>query len=190
MPEKTIATRRRLVQQVVVVAGAAAMMSDKARGQAASAKGRIVSPAQGLNFEMGPGRSITYKLLSEQTGDSLSVFEETVPPGAGTPLHIHRTSDEVIHLLTGELTIKLGTEVTTISPGTWIFIPRGTTHGWKNRGDVPVRASYTFTPSDGAKVFEEARLLGPIPSDNPATMAKFGALMKRYGYELVALEWD
>jgi hypothetical protein len=42
---------------------------------------------------------MTFKLLSEQTAGSVSVFEQVVPIGAGTPLHIHRTSDEVIHLL-------------------------------------------------------------------------------------------
>jgi hypothetical protein len=90
----------------------------------------------------------------------------------------------------GELLIRLGTTVTTIGAGAWVFIPRGTTHGWKNLGSVPVQASYTFTPSDGAKVFEESRSLGHYPSDNPETMANFQALMKRYSFELVAREWE
>ena len=179
-------TRRTLLQRALLGMGSVALMSDNAIAQAAKAKGRIVSATEALNWDMSPGRTVSHKLMSEHTGDLLSIFEETAPIGAGTPLHIHRTSDEVIHLIEGQLTVKLGDEVKTIGPGTWIFIPRGTTHGWRNTGTVPARASYTFTPSDGAKFFEESRLLGPM---GPANMEKTIALMKRYGYELVALTW-
>jgi len=47
---------------------------------------------------MGPGRPTTFKLLSEQTSESVAVFEEVVPAGVGTPLHRHPTSDEVIYI--------------------------------------------------------------------------------------------
>ena len=148
----------------------------------------IVSQEQGPVWDMEPGRPTTFKLLSEQTGGSVSVFEELVPVGAGTPLHIHRTSDEVIHVLAGELTIKLGIHVTIIGAGTWVFIPRTTSHGWKNRGQAPVRAAFVFTPSDGAKFFEELRLLTqPIPSIDPEALE---ALCKSHGYELVSLDWE
>jgi quercetin dioxygenase-like cupin family protein len=153
---------------------------------------RIVPSEQGLTWEMAPGRRMTFKLLSEQTADSISVFEETVPVGAGTPLHIHHTSDEAIQVLAGELTIRLGTEASTVGAGTWVFIPRGSRHGWRNRGQAVARAVYVFTPSDGAKVFEESRRqgLGAIPNPDPAIMARFQALCERYGYELVSLQWD
>ena len=142
---------------------------------------------QGVNWDMAPGRTISHKLLSEHTGDVLSIFEETVPVGAGTPLHLHRTSDEVIHLMEGQLLVRLGDETTTVDPGAWIFIPRGAKHGWKNKGTGPARASYFFTPSDGAKFFEESRRLGPM---SPANMVKMGALMKQFGYEMVAFTWE
>ena len=179
-------TRRTLLQRALLGIGSVALMSDNALAQAAKAKGHIVSATEALNWDMSPGRTVSHKLMSEHTGDLLSIFEETAPIGAGTPLHIHRTSDEVIHLIEGQLTVKLGDEVKTIGPGTWIFIPRGTTHGWRNTGTVAARASYTFTPSDGAKFFEESRLLGPM---GPVNMEQTIALMKRYGYELVALTW-
>lgn len=188
MPRPTYNSRRRtLLQQALLGVGSASLMTDNALAQAVKAKGRIVSATEGLNWDMSPGRTVSHKLMSEHTGDLLSIFEETAPAGAGTPLHIHRTSDEVIHLTEGQLTVKLGDEVKSASPGTWIFIPRGTTHGWRNTGAVPARASYMFTPSDGAKFFEESRQLGPM---GPANMAKMIALMKRYGYELVALAWE
>jgi quercetin dioxygenase-like cupin family protein len=190
MPEKNnTSTRRELLQRAAVGIGAASLMTGNVRGQAQTTQGHIVSAEQGPVWEMEPGgkRPMTFKLLSEQTGGSVSVFEEVVPIGAGTPLHIHRTSDEVIHLLEGELTLKLGTQVSTISVGTWIFIPRGTTHGWRNRGKAPVRAAYVFTPSVGALCFEEMRTMGPMQSIPQETK---DALMKRAGFELVSVDWE
>jgi quercetin dioxygenase-like cupin family protein len=160
------------------------------RRQRVAPRSHAVLPEQGDSWTMAPARTMTFKLFSNETGGSVSAFEEIVPPGEGTPLHIHRSSDEVIYLLEGELTLRLGSEISTISAGSWVFIAQGSVHGWKNRGKAPVRASYLFTPSDGGRVFEEARHLGPIPSANPVTMAKFSVLCKRYGYDLVSLDWD
>jgi hypothetical protein len=48
---------------------------------------------------MAPGRPTAFKLPCDQTDGSIAVFEEVVPTGMGTPLHIHHTSDQVIHIL-------------------------------------------------------------------------------------------
>jgi len=164
-------------------------MTGSIYGQTQTNEGHVVSAEQGpvWQMELGDKRPMTFKLLSEQTGGSISVFEETVPIGAGTPLHIHHTSDEVIHLWAGELTIKLGTQRSTINAGAWVFIPRGTTHGWRNRGKAAAQAAYVFTPSDGATGFEGMRTLGPMQSIPQETK---DALLKRAGFELVSVEWE
>ena len=145
--------------------------------------GYIVSAEQGPVWDTEPGRPTIFKLLSEQTGDSVAVFEEMMPVDGGTPLHIHHTSDEVIHILAGEFAVNIGEHVTTGRTGTWIFIPRGIAHAWKNSGDAPGRAFFIFTPAEGGKVFEELRLLQiPITSIDPAT---FKRVCRRYGYETV-----
>ena len=59
---------------------------------------------------MEPGRPAAFKLMCEETGGNIAVFEEVVPPGGGTPLHIHRTSDEVIYVVSGEFAFRLGEE--------------------------------------------------------------------------------
>jgi quercetin dioxygenase-like cupin family protein len=181
-----IITRRNLMQRTVLALGAVWLNSGVARGESTT-KGHIVSAADGPDWQMSPGRTMSYKLLSEHTGDAVAILEETVPAGDGTPLHIHRTSDEVIHLMEGQLKVKLADDVTTVGPGAWIFIPRGVTHGWRNTGTIPARASFTFTPADGGKLFEQFRLLGPLTPEN---LVKAGPLMKRYGFELVARTWD
>ncbi len=190
MPEKNnTSTRRELLQRAALSIGAASLMPATIEGQAQTTRGLVVSAHQGLVWEMEPGnkRPMIFKFLSDQTAGNVSVFEESVPVDAGTPLHIHHTSDELIHLLEGELTLKLGTQLSTVHAGAWIFIPRGTTHGWRNRGKAPLRAAYVFTPSNGATCFEEMRTLGPMQSIPQATK---DALFKRAGFELVSVDWE
>ena len=150
--------------------------------------GYIVAPEHGPVWDMEPGRPTTFKVLSKQTDDSVAVFEEVVPVGGGTPLHIHHTSDEVIYVLAGDFTFKIGEQVATGGSGTCVFIPRGTAHAWRNLGSAAGRAIYTFTPVHGAKFFEALRLLGvPIGSIDPATL---GTYCQQYGYELVTFDWE
>lgn len=147
----------------------------------------IVGPEQGFVWEMEPGRPTTFKLLSEQTGDSIAVFTEEVPIGAGTPVHIHPTSDEVIYLLAGEFTFKIGEQITKGCAGTFVFIPRGKAHTWRNTGREPGKAVYIFTPAEGAKFFEAlSRLQIPITSVVPETLSSYCQL---YGYQLISFDW-
>ena len=134
---------------------------------------------------MEAGRPTTFKLLSEQTEGSISVFEEIVPIGGGTPFHIHPDSDEVIHILAGDFTFKLGDQLTKAGAESWVFIPRGTAHAWKNTGSEAGHAFYIFTPAQNAKFFEELRKLDqPMMSIDPATFESYG---QRYGYQLIDL---
>jgi quercetin dioxygenase-like cupin family protein len=148
----------------------------------------IATPEQGSVWEMEPGRPTTFRLLSEQTGGSVAVFDEVVPAGGGTPFHIHPTSDEVIYVLEGEFTFKIGEQIAKGSDGTYVFIPRGTPHGWRNTGNEAGKATFTFTPADGAKFFEAlSQLQLPAVSIDRATLEAYG---KRYGYELIAFDWQ
>src|SRR5262245_41825395 len=99
---------------------------------ATNTRAYVVTEDQAPVWNMEPGRPTTFKLLSEQTGDSVALFEEVVPAGSGTPLHIHHTSDEVIHILAGEFTFKIDGQVTNAGRGACVFIPRGTVHAWRN----------------------------------------------------------
>jgi quercetin dioxygenase-like cupin family protein len=151
------------------------------------ARGFVVEPEQGAVWEMEHGRPTTFKLLSEQTGDSIAVFEEEVPVGSGTPVHIHPQSDEVIYILAGDFTVKLGEKLAKGRAGSCVFIPRGTAHAWRNTGTEVGKAIYIFTPAGGAKIFESLRLMQiPITAVDPAT---FTSYCEQYGYEFISFEW-
>ena len=72
------------------------------------AQGIVVQPGQG---PVSSGRSFSLKLRGGTTGDSIMMFEETIPAGTKSTFHLHHDSDEVAYVLSGEFTFKIGDEV-------------------------------------------------------------------------------
>ena len=154
---------------------------------AVASKGYVVASEEGPTWDMEPGRPAAFKLMCEETGGNIAVFEEVVPPGGGTPLHIHRTSDEVIYVVSGEFAFRLGEELRRVLGGSWVFIPLGSVHGWRNSGREDGRLFFIFTPGAGAKAFEEMRLHDiPLPDIDPV---KRDEIFERHGYETVTWDW-
>jgi quercetin dioxygenase-like cupin family protein len=147
--------------------------------------GFIATRTDGVVWDMAPGRPAVFKLLCDETNGSIAVFEEALPTGSGTPLHIHHTSDEVIHVHSGRFTVRLGESTREANEGDWIFIPRGLLHGWRTLTDG--RAFFIFTPGDGGKTVEDMRFLGKYAVD--ITPAEREEIWKRHGTEFVTRDW-
>src|SRR5579863_376286 len=102
-----------------------------------------------------PGRSISLKLRGGDTGNSIMMFEETVPVGTKSTLHLHHDSDEVAYVLSGEITFMIGDAITVGGPGTCAFMPRDVPHAWKSTGGEAARVLFLYTPGRAGKAFEE-----------------------------------
>jgi quercetin dioxygenase-like cupin family protein len=140
-------------------------------------------PGQAPVWNMDTGREAIFKLLSAQTGNRVVVFEEVMPAGAGTPLHLHQPSDEIMYVLSGEFTFQIGEQVMNGGAGTCAFMPRGVAHAWKNSGTETGRALFVFTPVEGGQMCEELlREQRSLPSLDPAT---FERLRQEYGWEIL-----
>jgi len=145
------------------------------------AKGFVVPAGGGPVLDMGPGRSSALKLLSGETAESVMLFVETAPAGTDTTFHLHRDSDEVAYVLEGEITFKIGDEVTVGGPGTCAFMPRQIPHAWKNTGADTGKVLFLYSPAGAGKFFE-ARLGQPA---GPITDAEAIEMRRRYGWEIV-----
>jgi hypothetical protein len=88
------------------------MSNERSEGMTMDTKGFVVPPGGGSVLNMAPGRSAALKLLGGETGDSIMLFEETAPVGTDTTFHLRHDSDEVAYVLRGEITFKIGEEVT------------------------------------------------------------------------------
>lgn len=144
----------------------------------------IVEPSgQGAVPSQPPRRSFSLKLLGRETGGSIMMFEETVPVGTKSTFHLHRHSDEVAYVLSGEVTFLIGDEVTVGGPGTCAFMPRGVAHAWKSTGAETGRVLFLYTPaSAGGLIEEQERTQRKFASMNERELAEY---LERHGWEIL-----
>jgi hypothetical protein len=127
----------------------------------ATTKGLFVPAGGGKHLDMSaPGRFADLKLLREQTGDSIMLFEESLPEG--------------------EMTFKIGDEVRVGGPGTCAFLVRNVPHAWKNSGPGTARVLFLYTPAlAGGYIEEMLELSSPMSAEDQAR------LCKTYSWEFV-----
>jgi quercetin dioxygenase-like cupin family protein len=144
-------------------------------------KGLVVAAGDGKHLDMGaPGRFAAVKLVGHETGESIMLFEEVVPVGTKSLFHLHRDSDEVAWVLAGEITFRIGDEVTVGGPGTCAFFPRNVPHAWKSTGSETGRVLFLYTPAAAGGYLEEL-LNRPGPIDD----GKRHELRERHRWEVV-----
>jgi len=145
-----------------------------------AAKGFVVPSGGGKRFDSPtPGRSFALKLLGHETGESIMMFEETLPPGTTSLFHLHRDSDEVAWVLDGEITFKVGDEVGVGGPGTCAFMPRNVPHAWKNTGNDAARVLFLYTPAAAGGLIEA------LAERRPASADEHDQLFQRHRWEVV-----
>jgi quercetin dioxygenase-like cupin family protein len=147
------------------------------------AQGIVVQPGQGQVSSTTPGREFALKLLGGATGDSIMIFEETVPAGTKSTLHLHHDSDEVAYVLSGEVTFMIGDEVTVGGAGAYAFMPRGVPHAWKSTGTETGRVLFLYTPAKAGGLIEEQHRT----QRNFASMTEreLSETLQRHGWELL-----
>src|SRR5437764_15086282 len=145
-----------------------------------NANGIVKLAGQGPVRNMAPGRAATLKLQNGETQESLMMFEEVAPVGTVTPMHLHRDSDEVAYVLSGEITFKIGDEITVGGPGTCAFMPRGLAHAWKNTSSEPGRVLFLYSPGRAGKFFENAAEMARPFSEHDQEIAE---AFQRHGWQ-------
>ena len=90
-----------------------------------------------------------WRLLS--TGDTSdgrsTTFDELFPQGLVAPPHVHDDAEEAFFVLEGDLVFTLGDDDAEITapPGTYVYIPPGTRHSFRN-DSVVGRVYNTLVP--------------------------------------------
>lgn len=129
------------------------------------------------------GCQVWQRATSAQTGGALGLIEQIVPPGFGSPHHVHHNEDESFYVLEGE--IRFFSEGTSwvLGKGGFAFLPRGIAHGFRTEGNVPSRSLILATPGG----FEEfvAELSSVEPPMGPPDMAVLMEAAGRYGVEIL-----
>ncbi|MER7081665.1 Cupin domain protein [Saccharopolyspora kobensis] len=153
-----------------------------------------VSPEQPAIVPAGEGETIwfdgnvyTVKISGKATNGALSVLESSILPGCGPPPHVHTESDEVFHVLSGQLEFQVGDSRFTGKAGDYVFVPHGTPHCFKNVGVHVAHTIFAYTPAGFEEFFlasgQPAVPSTPVPQWGPEEFAKAVAIAPRFGWE-------
>jgi quercetin dioxygenase-like cupin family protein len=134
----------------------------------------VVGPGEGHTVQGPVGGPLTFKARGGETGGRLLAMENVVAPGEGPPLHTHAEQDEAWYVLEGQLRFTLGEQVSDAPAGSFVYVPRGVEHNFRNTGDSPARLLVLFTPA-GMEAFFDRFATVPADSVSPATFAELGA---------------
>jgi len=136
------------------------------------------------------GTLVTFKATAAETEGHFSLVETATAPGQGVPPHIQRDDSEAFYVLEGEYEFILGDAVTVHGPGSFVYIPRGTPHGFRNNGAAPSRMLIINLPGgfhenffvDAGDPVVDATTFPPMsPPDIPRIIEAGG----RYGIEML-----
>src|SRR3954451_23594735 len=158
-------------------------MSAQAGRNPMNPNGIVVASDEGPVWSMEPGRQSVLKLQNGDTEQSVMMFEETAPAGTVTPMHLHHDSDEVAYVLSGEITFKIGDQITVGGPGTSAFMPRDVPHAWKSTGAETGRVLFLYMPGRAGGLFEE--LAGDTGVSSTSADDAFERAAERHGWEIV-----
>jgi mannose-6-phosphate isomerase-like protein (cupin superfamily) len=147
----------------------------------------IVAPGAGPQVDLG-GLGVQFKIWGEATAGGLSIVEHPMAPGRLAMPHVHQVEDELSYVLEGAIGVRVGDEIATAGPGTYVYKPKGIPHTFWNAGPAPARLIEIIWPAGFehyfAKMGEAVR--------TAASPAEFGAraMQLRADYQLGLLpEW-
>jgi len=139
---------------------------------------QTVRAEAGFVLPPGSGRELPLigqvKMSGHQTGGAFEVIEFR-GNAACPPPHVHREREECFYVLDGGFTFVLDHDEVEAAPGSWVYIPRGTRHGFTATADA--RALILVTPAGLEGFFAE---LGGGLADGLSSQELRAALKGRF----------
>ena len=141
----------------------------------------VVRPGDKRKAIFGAGDEYYYFATGKETDGHYFFFEGIVPPGGGPPPHIQTREEEAFYILEGEVVFHADGEKVVATAGTFLNIPKGVVHNFRNESDAAARMLIFFAPSGIEDMFEEAAAVDP----NAMDMEMLSAIGEKYGVEFV-----
>lgn len=81
------------------------------------------------------GTRIRIHVSTDDGPDGLSVIESSASQGDSPPMHVHETEDEIFHVLSGELRLRVDDEELCVREGETALAPRNVPHTYRVESD-------------------------------------------------------
>jgi uncharacterized cupin superfamily protein len=142
--------------------------------------GQVLHSGEGKVIAL-PGITAVFKALSDRAAGDHIVVELTAEPGvANHRAHLHRTHEELFYILDGEFDFLVGDRVARLGAGSFVNVPPGVLHDFRNPGQVPARFLAVASPGGLDRYFDEILELVRSGTFNDTTMRE---LRLRYDTE-------
>jgi quercetin dioxygenase-like cupin family protein len=124
-----------------------------------------------------------FLIEAADSNGSATVFECYVPANAKMPApHSHDAFEETIYGLEGVSTWTVDGDAIEIAPGDALCVPRGTVHGFANRGSADAKFLAIATPGVfGPAYFHEIGEVLAASAGGPPDVAALLQVMRRHG---------
>jgi quercetin dioxygenase-like cupin family protein len=141
----------------------------------------------------GPGLAVVgdiYRFLATgaDTHDRYSIWEAMVGPGGGPPLHVHSREDEGFYVLEGEMTFRVDDKTIRATAGTFVNLPPGVRHAFKNESATVARMLLLVAPAGLEQMFFETAVpvtdFSAPPKPTPDEIERLLTAAPRYGVEI------
>lgn len=107
----------------------------------------------------------TWKVASEETAESMLVFEDHLDRGKVTPMHLHADVDEALYIIEGEILLNVEGTEHVVAEGGFTFAPRGWAHAFAVTSER-ARLLCIQTPGTGQAFYRNASV--PATDDTSA----------------------
>jgi quercetin dioxygenase-like cupin family protein len=142
----------------------------------------VLSPVQGEKYAAGPF-DITARVVGSQSDGAFELYELGLGSKGTVDYHVHRTMDETIFVLEGQIEFLVAGEKFSRPPGSVAFVKRGIHHGFSNVGSGRARVLLHFNPARNQdEYFRQLVKLFAAPSLDVTALQ---AAQKRFDQELV-----
>jgi quercetin dioxygenase-like cupin family protein len=148
----------------------------------------VVLPSEG-DFVDVAGDRYRFLATNESTAGTYAIWEATVPPGGGPPPHRHTREEEGFYVIEGEVIIHVDGLDVRATAGSFVNMPVGSTHWFRNETDRSARLLILAAPG-GLEAFfrrvgrhvEDPR--APIPPFGDEEKGRMLAIAPKFGIEI------
>jgi mannose-6-phosphate isomerase-like protein (cupin superfamily) len=129
------------------------------------------------------GQDVTLKLIGRNTNDRMCAALIDVPSGPAVLPHMHRREDETFYVVSGAMRFAIDDVEHDAAPGTTVYVPRGTFHGFRAVGGRPAQVLSIHTPAGFEHFFTE---MGGMTGRGmePAGPASLIEMLDKHGMEI------
>ena len=135
---------------------------------------------------------VTVRVSTADGQDGISVLEHRVPYGFSPPLHLHRTEDEIFHVLEGEFRVQVRDQEHRLRAGDILLGPKGVPHTYRVESaqggrcvTITVRGDFERFVRAVSRPAQRPELPAPAGPPSADAIQVLRATAAQYGIELV-----